>query len=264
VQLDPQYSADGRSLAYASDRSGSWEIWVSDADGRTATQLTHFGGPLVGTPRWSPDGSSIVFDSKSDGNPDIFVIRPDGGGLRRITTSVSEDVAPSWSRNGKWVYFGSNRSGGFQIWKVAGASGESPSTPAIQVTRRGGFNGIESSDGKYLYFNKDRATGALWRLSLESGAATEEPVLKSLQDWGWWTLGQRRIFFLEAAGPQRPSVARVKFLDQATNRIYELAKSEKPVTWQTPTLTVSPDERSVVFTQIDDVGADIMLMEGFR
>jgi hypothetical protein len=123
---------------------------------------------------------------------------------------------------------------------------------------------VESSDGKYLYFSRDRATAALWRLSLDSRAATEEPVLESLQDWGWWTLGQKGIFFFEAAGPERPSAARLKFLDQTTNRVYELAKTGKPVTWQTPTLTVSPDERSVVFTQIDDVGADIMLMEGFR
>ena len=274
LQLDPQYSPDGRSIAYGSNRSGSWEIWASDADGSTATQLTHFGGPVAGTPRWARDGSAIAFDSRPNENPDIFVIRPDGGGLRRITTSASEDVVPSWSRDGKWVYFASNRSGRFQIWKVAAASGESASTPAIQVTRGGGFNGIESPDGKYLYFNKDRGTGALWRLSLEPGTGAEQPVMESLQDWGWWALGPEGIFFLEAvpvaafvpfvAGPPQLGVARLKFLDQTTNRLYELAKSEKSVTRATPTLTVSPDGHAVVFTQIDDTGADIMLMEGFR
>jgi Tol biopolymer transport system component len=201
----------------------------------------------------------IAFDSRRNGNPDVFVIRPDGGGLRRITTSVSEDVVPSWSHDGKWVYFASNRSGAFQIWKVS-ASGESAATPAIQVTRGGGFNGVESPDGKYLYFNKSRESAALWRLDVASGAGSEELVLESLESFGWWALGPKGIYFFEANGTS----VRLKLFDQATKRAHELAALTKPVPGFTPALTVSPDGRAVVFLQFDEVGSEIMLMDGFR
>jgi Tol biopolymer transport system component len=121
-------------------------------------------------------------------------------------------VVPSWSRDGKWIYFASDRTGAFQIWKVPATSGESGSTPAIQVTRSGGFNGIESPDGKYLYFNKDRENGALWRLDVASGAGSEQPVLESLEWWGWWALGPNGIYFFEAV-PPKSTMVHLKLLD---------------------------------------------------
>ena len=58
----PQFSPDGKKIAFASDRTGTDEIWICDADGTNPIQVTNFGGPVVGSPRWSPDGKQIVFD----------------------------------------------------------------------------------------------------------------------------------------------------------------------------------------------------------
>jgi Tol biopolymer transport system component len=80
----PQFSPDGKRIAFASDRSGNEEIWVCDSEGRNSVQLTSFGGPPVGTPRWSPDGRRIVFDSMPDGRRDIYVIRAEGGRLAAL------------------------------------------------------------------------------------------------------------------------------------------------------------------------------------
>ena len=63
VDTSPQFSPDGSRIAFRSTRSGSHEIWVSDADGQHATRLTNINGPLAGSPRWSPDGKTIAFDS---------------------------------------------------------------------------------------------------------------------------------------------------------------------------------------------------------
>ena len=69
-QLAPSISPDGRRIAFDSDRTGGNEIWVCDADGSNALQLSFFGIQETGTPRWSPDGKMIAFDSRIGGSGD--------------------------------------------------------------------------------------------------------------------------------------------------------------------------------------------------
>ena len=88
-QAAASFSPDGSQIAFQSDRSGSWEIWKANRDGSNAVQLTHFHGPLTGTPRWSPDGRQIAFDSRNSGNSEIYVIGSDGGTPRQVTASSS-------------------------------------------------------------------------------------------------------------------------------------------------------------------------------
>jgi Tol biopolymer transport system component len=81
---DPDYSPDGRRIAFASGRNGSFGIWVSDSDGE-GLRLLFDGGPYVtGSPRWSPDGRRIVFDTRARdlggvGNPSIRAVDANGG-----------------------------------------------------------------------------------------------------------------------------------------------------------------------------------------
>jgi Tol biopolymer transport system component len=62
------YSPDGKRIVFSSNRSGAREIWVADANGENALQLTNFGGPVPGTARWSPDGNQIAFDARPEIN----------------------------------------------------------------------------------------------------------------------------------------------------------------------------------------------------
>jgi len=118
----PQFSPDGRRMAFESDRSGYREIWVSSSDGSNAVQLTTFQASYTGSPRWSPDGQRIVFESLVSTNGDIYVVSGDGGAPERLTTEPSANGRPSWSQDGRWIYFGSDRSGEVQIWKMPGGA----------------------------------------------------------------------------------------------------------------------------------------------
>src|SRR4029077_12908355 len=66
LQTDVTFSPDGRSIAYASDRAGNFDIWVQSRDGNDTRQLTKSAAPET-EPAWSPDGKSIVFRSERDG-----------------------------------------------------------------------------------------------------------------------------------------------------------------------------------------------------
>jgi Tol biopolymer transport system component/DNA-binding winged helix-turn-helix (wHTH) protein len=274
TQYDPQYSPVGDKIAYSSNRSGSDEIWVSDANGRTAMQLTRFGRPHTGSPYWSPDGTLIAFDSRPNGDADIFVIRSDGGAPRRITTYAGDDVTPSWSRDGESIYFASDRSGEFQIWKVP-AGGESTSVRAVQVTQGGGFAPLESRDGKYVYFAKGLGKRSLWRVELSDPAnSREQPVLESLKHWGWWALGEEGIYFFDAQplgssgiyfDVQPPPQAKVtlNYLDLRKGNCTELLTLERPVSTCTRVLALSPNRRSLVYEELEQEGSDIMMIEHF-
>jgi Tol biopolymer transport system component/DNA-binding winged helix-turn-helix (wHTH) protein len=252
----PQYSADGKRIVFASRRSGSFEIWICDADGTNARQLTNIGGALTGTPRWSPDGRQIVFDSWLGGKAAIYVINADGGGARRLTFDADEDVTPSWSRDGNSIYFGCTRSGSMQIWKVPAEGGA-----AVQVTKHGGFEGFESADGQYFYYAKGRAMPGIWRVPVAGG---EEILVVDHHQaglWRYWAVTAEGIYFATAESVSHPLI---EFFNFETKKITTIAKLNKPLFKTDPGLAVSPDEKSLLLVQMDQNGSDVMLIENFR
>ena len=100
---NPQFSRDGRRIAFASNRTGRYDsqIWVANNDGSSPLQLTSFPGGFTNSPRWSPDGKHIVFASMQNNNRDLYSVSADGGSLRRLTFEPSEEGRPSWSRDGR-------------------------------------------------------------------------------------------------------------------------------------------------------------------
>ncbi len=252
---NPQYSPDGQRIVFASERSGNSEIWVCDREGGNPIQLTNLGALTTGTPRWSPDARQIAFDAMLEGNRDIYVISADGGNPARITTEAAEDMCPSWARDGRWIYFGSTRSGRSQIWKMPATGGA-----AVQVTRQGGFEGFESPDGKYFYYAKARQAPGLWRIPVSGGEETLVLNHHSAGYWRYWAVMEQGIYFATAASG-RP---RIEFFSFATSKVTPVATIDKAIDSNIWGLTVSPDSRWILYTQLDQGGSDIMLMENFR
>ena len=114
-----QPSPDGTRLALQSARSGTPQIWLNSSEGNHPVQLTTI-GRFSGTPRWSPDGRWIAFDARVEDNvhiySHIYVVDAEGRNLHAITHGDSDNVVPSWSRDGRFIYFASPRTGSRQIW----------------------------------------------------------------------------------------------------------------------------------------------------
>ena len=252
TQWGPQFSPDGKSIAFGSDRSGSPEIWMCDSEGLNPIRLTSFGGPRVGSPRWSPDGKQIAFDSHAKGYADIYVLSVEGGLPRRITSESSTDVLPSWSKDGRWIYFSSNRSGNDQVWKVPVEGGD-----AVQVTKQGGIEPFESPDGKFVYYCKGISTPGLWRVPVEGGEET--PVFNLKAGWGNWALVNDGIYFVDSDA--KDGVA-IEFFSFATHQIKQVAWLGK-ITMEYG-FAASPDRRWILYTQDAPGDDDIMLVENFR
>jgi len=246
VDHHAQYSPDGKRIAFESDRSGNPEIWVCNADGSSPVQITSFRNAAAGSPRWSPDGRMIAFDGDAAGSWDIYTISASGGKPNRLTGSDTNEFRPSWSHDGKWIYYGTGQA---QIWKKPAGGG-----PAIQVTKDGGSVAFESVDGKDLYYTKERE---LWRIPVQGG--TEVRVLKSLV-YNSFALTARGLYFLEGSESSDLN-PRLKFLDPATQAVTLITAVPFPTRGE---FAVSPDEKWILFGKVDRVASELMLVENFR
>lgn len=115
LNINPNWSPDGRSIAYSSYGAVVPQILVSNLYLGTRDTLTDekSSGFL---PVFSPDGTKICFMSNRDGNAELYVMNRDGSGVRRLTNSQASDVTPTWSPTGTQIAFTSDRSGSPQLW----------------------------------------------------------------------------------------------------------------------------------------------------
>lgn len=245
------YSPDAERLAFASTRSGTPELWMSDANGSNLVRLTSFGGPYTSDPQWSPQGTRIAFASRAHGNADLYMLDPEGGLPQRLTTNPSIDVNPAWSHNGNWLYFASNRSGSWQLWKLA-VNG----TDTVQVTQDGGYVARESLDGKALYYTRFDQPG-LWRRTLSDTTRTLLiPDFRQTYNLAW-TLAEDTIYYINTSGT--PHIRRFDLASQTSTHVYTFSKE--------PTnsgLSISPDGNMLLFSQLDFQESDLTLLEHFQ
>jgi eukaryotic-like serine/threonine-protein kinase len=248
----PQFSTDGKKIAFVSYRSGDAEIWACDADGSKPFQLTSFGGPDCSHLHWSPDSREIAFFSTQAGQREIYAIDVAKGKTRRLTISPTNDEEPSWSQDGKWIYFGSNRNGESQVWKMPAAGGE-----AVPVTNAVGTSPLESPDGKEVYFLKGEGDSqSLWKTPVDGVGKTIQ-VLDSVYRANY-AVAKDGIYFIAQTREARLAV---HFLSFSSGRTSQLATVPKTVQWG---FSVSPDERRILYTQVDRDGADLIRVENFR
>jgi len=243
----PRYSPDGSKIAFVSDRSGSWQVWMCDADGQNLKQLTHFNGPWVGGLNWSPDAREIVLDSRPHGHSGIFVLTLATGAVRTIEDNSFEQRVPAWSHDGKSLYFNSDRGGPLAIWKLRLGD----KTP-VRVSPFRAFLPQESADGLALFFNMD--DGEIWRAQPNgSQAAALSMGARCWPDINW-TLQGKDIFYTresESSG--------VEFWRMSHGVGQVIGTAAGQVVPATPSLAVSPDGRWLLFAEQDSAASDINL-----
>ena len=163
---------------------------------------------------------------------------------------------PSWSQDGRWIYYHSRSDD--QIWKRPWEGGA-----PIQVTRRGGFEGFESTDSKYLYYSKGNDTPGIWRLDLANGNEAPVPELSEAGSFRHWALAPRGIYFVPNGEALRKDAA-VRFFDFATRKTTRIGTVGKLVTAGPGALAVSRDETSLLYVHVDRDNRNIMLAENFK
>jgi Tol biopolymer transport system component len=203
--------------------------------------LTSFGGH-AGTPRWSPDSKWIAFDYRPSTHSQIFVIDDAGRNLHSITSGDYENIVPSWSRDGKAVYFASNRTGQYQVWRHELLSGRE-----TQLTRSGGLASFESADGKTLYFSRFSG-GGIWTVPSKGGE--EKQITNALHRgyWGHFAVTDTGLYFVDSDAESGPAVMYYDFQAHRLSKVISLQKGYTAVPGDAG-LTASADGRTVLYVQ---------------
>lgn len=118
IDVGGSFSPDGTKIVFESDRSGTQQLYVMNADGTDPQRISHGAGRYA-TPEWSPRGDLIAF-TKIAGDFSIAVMTP-AGENERVLTRGWQDEGPSWSPNGRILQFfrtTPGREGASQVWQV--------------------------------------------------------------------------------------------------------------------------------------------------
>ena len=186
----------------------------------------------------------------------MYVVNASGGGARSLATAPSNTMFhPSWSRDGQSIYFRSVRSGSSEIWKVPAAGGD-----AVQITRNGADLPQVSPDGLYIYYLKPiryPQECSVWMMPV--GGGEETMVLDSTACHPSYAVWEQGVYFFTPGDKQdRKDLSLYEGSTGRTRKIMTIEQREAMY------MAVSPDGRTILCTQTDQSGTDLMLVENFR
>jgi dipeptidyl aminopeptidase/acylaminoacyl peptidase len=243
---DPRYSPDGRHIAFVSDRSGSMELWVADAEGKGARQLTHLNVPWLGGTSWSPTGDQIAFDARPQDHSAIFLIAASGGEPKLVERNAYEERMPSWSVDGQSLYFNSNRDGTLAAWRRSLEDG------SVRRIAPSGIFAIAAVNQGLVYSSR---TGELWISDPDGGKTTAlmgglraDPVMS------WFSVG--RSLYLSRFDERTHSYSFLRYRD---GRTVSVGVSGGMLVPNAPDIAVSPDERWLLYAAQDSSQSDLKI-----
>jgi Tol biopolymer transport system component/imidazolonepropionase-like amidohydrolase len=283
--MQPRFSPDGRRVVFISDKSGDENVWVANADGSGARQLTTGRENSYYSPEWTPDGEYIVVSRSNtfSGAEKLWLYHIDGGrgldlsgnappALRMFGAAFGSDPRYVWysQRNGFWSY-----NAILPQYQIGVYDRETGTRTTMSARYGSAFRPALSSDGKWLAYGSrhDAETGLRLR-DLETGEERwlAYPIQRDDQESlatmdvlpGYSFTPDSRSIVMSYGGElwripvDGSDAARIPFTAQVEVAVGPEVKFEYPID-DSPTFTAkqirdpvtSPDGRRLAFTALD-------------
>ena len=214
---DHDYSPNGARLAFSASSADSAKsrVFVANADGSDVRLVTpaapsYFHG-------WSPDGALLAFVAeRGDGKFELYQVPAQGGAETRLTSAGGYDDGPEYSPDGRYIYFNSNRSGKWAIWRMPASGAGEHDRFAQRITHDAAEDWFPhlSPDGRWIVFlsfppgtqgHDDRVPGMQLRLLRTPGERVESAPSEVLLEFfggqgsinvNSWSPDSRRFAFV--------------------------------------------------------------------
>ena len=236
-------------IAFASDRTGNYEIYTINPTGSNPKRITNHAGDDI-QPSWSPDGKSLVFCSKRDGDWDIYTMQSAGSILRKLTSNSESDRGPAWSPDGRSIAFHSYRDGNWEIYVMNKDGSNKQNITNSTATQT---YPSWSPDSRYIIYQNynHHAAGSNWeifRIGADGSspiALTTDPAVDQYASWSpdgkfiaFWSQrdGSSNIYIMNSNGSNQRKVSDTPPSPEVQSRI----------AW-------SPDSRYIAFPRSHDI-----------
>ena len=253
----PVWSPDDTQIAFASNRDKSVHIWVVDADGQNMRKVSpemQSDNAVAIRPEWTSDGKSLVFTDFLEGSADIFQMHLIDNSIIRLTDDAHNNSWPSYSPDGKYISYKSNRSGKEEIWLIDNASGEKEKlTEGI-----GPFYGTGSwsPDSQWIAVNAGIPNGVGWAVQVVVISAltgkkyfVEAPQINQTVYSAWspsWSADGHSILY--SSMPRMNFDSNLRLLDLITEKVISLKYSFVGSRGQGDRISWSPDSKRIAYS----------------
>lgn len=239
----PHYSPDGNQIAFRSNRTGTFQVWLAEPDGSNARQVSRLRSADIGSLTWSPDSQHLALQVTLPEWTGVYEMNVSNGETRRLVEGAAD--GPSYTPDGEYLLYGSRKLGKPQIWRVA-VRGGSPE-PYGDVTAD---TAQLAPDGKTLVFVR----GLELFVRPEGGPTTR--VFRQIYSQQSFAVTRSAVFAVARRNDTGPwTVIAWRF---ATRRAEQVAQMEKA---PGNGITVSPDERTLLVSQLEHLILDLMMLD---
>jgi len=245
-------------LAFASNRSGLFQIYLIDANGNNLRQLTNLSNGAC-QPDWSPDGEQIVFTSpceqRSDTYPGgrLYTMKSDGSNVKPLEMPVNleGDFDPDWSPDGKSIIYTSVQTNHLQIFQYFLANGFLKN---LSNSKSFDSNPAWSPDGTRIAFVRKTTTSQIWLMDSDGGNQVQFNLSgPDLVNMGpAWTPDGQLILYSQAQKNQPiPWLMALRVRDAGSNQEFKVPPARQDI-GPVAGVSVSPDGSMIAFESWPD------------
>jgi Tol biopolymer transport system component len=237
------FSPDTRQLAFLSDRSGTWEVWIAQREGKhfvSPRQLTRGLGWYPSSLVWSPDGQTLAVGISNTN--DIEMVDAHSGAISHLRLPGLENSAtwsPEWSSDGRWIYM-TARGGHQGVFRASATP-----VPAVEQLMHGSAREVRIDGDRALYFTPDYGRG-IYRISLSGDRRPEVvPQLRDVLPSRAWFIQDGALYYFNV----HDAVRRLHRFDLATGKLTDVTGPVPRIAFADGTLSYVAKDKLLIYAE---------------